>query len=118
MSEDCSDLEDAAQEPPTYGLARRVDSVVHCVQQQSGRESPSLQAPVTRAVSTEATDRERAPLVGWGRVPGLVEKRSGTFFRLEVHDQHTACQGGDRRNAPWARVSGSRSERMTLNPAR
>src|SRR5438128_710696 len=64
VSEDCSDLEDAAQEPPTYGLARRVDSVVHCVQPQSGRESPSLQAPVTRAVSTEATDRERAPLVG------------------------------------------------------
>src|SRR2546426_818436 len=36
----------------------------------------------------------------------------------EVHDQHTACQGGDRRNAPWARVSASRSERMSLNPSR
>src|SRR5438309_6639165 len=32
----------------------------------------------------------------------------------EVHDEHTACQGGDRRNAPWARVSASRSERMSL----
>src|SRR5881227_2421170 len=36
----------------------------------------------------------------------------------EVHDQHTAFQGGDRRNAPWARVSASRSERMRLNPSR
>ena len=27
----------------------------------------------------------------------------------EVHDQHAACQGGRRRNAPWGRVSARQS---------
>jgi O-methyltransferase len=35
-----------------------------------------------------------------------------------VNDQRAAWQGGHRRNAPWARVSASQSERMSLRPSR
>jgi hypothetical protein len=36
----------------------------------------------------------------------------------EVHDQRAALQGGHRRNTPWARVSASQSERMSVSPSR
>ena len=46
-----------------------------------------------------------------GRVPSRVENRNGAFFRLDGKSNHqpAARQGGRRRNAPWRRVSGSRS---------
>src|SRR2546425_9879613 len=47
------------------------------------------------------------------------KKRNGAFFRVdEVHDQPAAWQGGHRRNAPWARVSGSQELRMSPSGSR
>jgi len=47
------------------------------------------------------------------------KKRNGAFFRVdEVHDQPAAWQGGHRRNAPWARVSGSHELRMSPSGSR
>jgi hypothetical protein len=36
----------------------------------------------------------------------------------EVHDQRAAWQGGHRRNAPWARVSGRRQDRWRVTGSR
>ena len=55
----------------------------------------------------------------WGGVPYHVEKEKWRILPVgEVHDQRAALQGGHRRNTPWARVSASQSERMSLSPSR
>jgi hypothetical protein len=52
-------------------------------------------------------------------VPYHVEKEKWRILPVgEVHDQRAALQGGHRRNTPWARVSASQSERMSLSPSR
>src|SRR2546425_1000885 len=48
-------------------------------------------------------------------VPSHVEKEKWRILPVgEEHDQRAACQGGHRRNAPWARVSASRSSSTSL----
>src|SRR5207245_5096936 len=50
--------------------------------------------------------------------PVMWKKRSGAFFRLEVHDQPAALAGGHRRNAPWTNVSRSRPRRTNRSESR
>jgi hypothetical protein len=54
-----------------------------------------------------------------GVVSRLVWKRKWRILPVEeVNHQPAACQGGHRRNAPWARVSGSPSGCMRSNRQR
>ena len=56
----------------------------------------------------------------WDRsCPGSGGKEKWRILPVgEVHDQRAALQGGHRRNTPWARVSASQSERMSVSPSR
>jgi hypothetical protein len=59
----------------------------------------------------------RLDIRGRGSCPGSGGKEKWRILPVgEVDDQPAACLGGYRRNAPWARVSASRSERMSLSP--
>src|SRR5256885_5320581 len=52
-----------------------------------------------------------------GGVPRHVEIEKWRILPVgEVHDHPAALAGGHRRNAPWARVSASRSEQDELEP--
>jgi 5-methylthioadenosine/S-adenosylhomocysteine deaminase len=54
-----------------------------------------------------------------GSCPGSGGKEKWRILPVgEVHDQRAALQGGHRRNTPWARVSASQSERMSVSPSR
>src|SRR5712691_9979583 len=55
----------------------------------------------------------------WGCRPDSCGKEKWRILPVgEVNNQPAACQGGHRRNAPWARVSGRRPERMRSRESR
>src|SRR5438876_11733283 len=54
-----------------------------------------------------------------GGVPSRGENKKWRILPVgEVNDQRAACQGGYRRNAPWAGVSGSGLEYLRLRQSR
>jgi hypothetical protein len=68
---------------------------------------------------TRNRDGPRSPRRSRRRRPESCGKEKWRILPVgEVHDQPAALAGGHRRNAPWAKVSASRSQGMSLSRSR